>query len=88
VDEWLVPFKGHCPFRQYMPIKPRKYGTKIWAACDVSNSYAQNMQINTGCLESEQGINKSINQPHQLQGFWVCLHGTGLLKNDIKLLII
>lgn len=34
VDEWLVSFRGHCPFRQYMPSKPGKYGIKIWAACD------------------------------------------------------
>lgn len=35
VDQQLVPFKGRCGFRQYMPKKPAKYGLKIWAVCDV-----------------------------------------------------
>ena len=30
VDEQLVSFWGHCPFHQYMPSKPAKYGIKIW----------------------------------------------------------
>ena len=36
VYECLVPFKGRCPFRQYIP-KPGKYGIKVWAACDFQN---------------------------------------------------
>lgn len=40
VDERLVDFRGKCPFRQYMPSKPGKYGIKIWAACDAKTSYA------------------------------------------------
>ena len=30
VDEQLVPFRGRCPFRQYIPSKPAKYGIKVW----------------------------------------------------------
>ncbi|XP_038568008.1 piggyBac transposable element-derived protein 3-like [Micropterus salmoides] len=48
VDDQLVPFKGRCVFRQYMPRKPAKYGIKIWVACDVLTSYAWKMQIYTG----------------------------------------
>ncbi len=48
VDECLVRFRGRCPFKQYMPSKPGKYGIKIWAACDARSSYAWNMQIYTG----------------------------------------
>lgn len=48
VDECLVPFRGRCPFKQYMPSKPAKYGIKIWAACDARTSYAWNMQVYTG----------------------------------------
>jgi len=29
VDEQLVPFRGKCPFRQYIPSKPSKYGIKL-----------------------------------------------------------
>lgn len=43
VDERLVAFRGCCPFRQYLPSKPAKYGIKIWAA-----SYAFNMQVYIG----------------------------------------
>ena len=28
IDEQLVTFRGHCPFRQYMPSKPGKYGIR------------------------------------------------------------
>jgi hypothetical protein len=48
VDECLVAFREHCPFKQYMPSKPSKYGIKIWAACDARKSYAWNMQVHTG----------------------------------------
>ncbi|KAF2895413.1 hypothetical protein ILUMI_10764 [Ignelater luminosus] len=30
VDEQLVPFRGRCPFRQHMPLKPNQCGMKIW----------------------------------------------------------
>ncbi|KAM4016931.1 LOW QUALITY PROTEIN: piggyBac transposable element-derived protein 4-like [Anomaloglossus baeobatrachus] len=56
VDECFHPFHGKCPFRQYMPSKPGKYGIKIWAACDAKTSYAWNLQIYTG--KSASGIRK------------------------------
>ncbi|KAL7402948.1 hypothetical protein ABVT39_022285 [Epinephelus coioides] len=48
VDERLVPFRGRCPFKVYIPSKPGKYGIKIWAACDARSSYAWNMQAYMG----------------------------------------
>ncbi|KAL7399436.1 hypothetical protein ABVT39_024263 [Epinephelus coioides] len=48
VDEQLVPFRGRCPFRQYMPSKPAKYGIKSWVACDARSSYVWKMQVYTG----------------------------------------
>ncbi|CAI5669656.1 unnamed protein product [Oreochromis niloticus] len=39
---------GRCPFRQYMPSKPARYGIKIWVACDARSSYAWKMQVYTG----------------------------------------
>ncbi|XP_052338608.1 piggyBac transposable element-derived protein 4-like [Oncorhynchus keta] len=47
-SEQLVPFRGRCPFRQYMPSKPAKYGIKIWVACDAQSSYAWKMPVYTG----------------------------------------
>ncbi|XP_056117511.1 piggyBac transposable element-derived protein 4-like isoform X1 [Rhinichthys klamathensis goyatoka] len=73
VDECLVPFRGRCPFKQYMPSKPSKYGIKIWAACDSSSSYAWNMQIYTGKAadrkpEKNQGMRVVLDMTSGLQG--------------------
>ncbi|CAI5689141.1 piggyBac transposable element-derived protein 4-like [Oreochromis niloticus] len=43
-----VPFRGRCPFRQYMPGKPARYGIKIWVAWNAHSSYAWKMQVYTG----------------------------------------
>ena len=48
VDEQLVGFQGRCPFRQYMPSKPAKYGIKFWMLCDSSTTYVWNIQVYTG----------------------------------------
>jgi hypothetical protein len=39
VDETLYPFRGNCPFRQYMKCKPAKYGIKYNSVVDVETSY-------------------------------------------------
>lgn len=52
-DEQLVTFSGRCLFRQYIPSKPRKYGIKVWAACDSTNYYVTNLQVYTGKDEDE-----------------------------------
>jgi hypothetical protein len=54
VDEQLVGFRGHCPFRQYIKSKPAKYGVKLWALCDSATSYALNMQVYTGKKAGER----------------------------------
>ena len=38
IDEQLLCFRGRCPFRQFIPTKPGKYGLKLWLCVD-SNSY-------------------------------------------------
>lgn len=73
VDERLVPFRGRCPFRQYMPNKPAKYGIKMWVACDAKSSYAWNMQVYTGKLpggasEKNQGMRVVLEMSEGLQG--------------------
>ena len=73
VDERLVAFRGRCPFRQYMPSKPAKYGIKIWAACDAKTSYALNMQVYTGkavggAPEKNQGSRVVLDMAHGLRG--------------------
>ena len=39
VDEQLIPFRGHCVFRMYLPNKPAKYGLKIFMVCDSKSQY-------------------------------------------------
>ena len=34
VDKQLIPFRGCCSFKQYMPSKPDKYGMKLFLLCD------------------------------------------------------
>lgn len=48
IDEQLVPFRGRCKFRQYMPSKPAKYGIKIFWMCDARVPYAIDGTVYTG----------------------------------------
>lgn len=43
VDEMLPAFRGKCPFRQYIPSKPSKYGIKIFALGDAKMFYSFNL---------------------------------------------
>lgn len=70
VDERLVPFRGRCPFKQYISSKP---GIKIWAACDARSSYAWNMQVYTGKpagakSEKNQGMRVVLDITEGLRG--------------------
>ena len=42
IDEQLLGFRGKCPFRQFMPKKPDKYGLKFWLCVDVDSYYVLN----------------------------------------------
>jgi hypothetical protein len=53
VDEQLVPFRGQCPFRQYIPSKPAKYGIKVWWCCDSATSYPLNAEVYLGRQPNE-----------------------------------
>lgn len=59
VDEQLVTFRGRCPFRQYIPSKPGKYGIKFWVCCDALTSYVWKMEIYKG---KETGEERERNQ--------------------------
>lgn len=48
IDEQLVPFRGKCPFRQYIPSKPAKYGLKIQTLCDARTWYVLSMEVYAG----------------------------------------
>lgn len=48
LDEQLLAFRGRCPFRQYIPSKPAKYGVKVFALVDVHYPYTFNLEIYAG----------------------------------------
>lgn len=95
IDEQLMPFRGRCPFRQYIPSKPAKYGIKIWAACDATSSYAWNLQVYTGkrdggTPEKNQGMRVVLDMTQGLSGhnitcdnfFYLAQAGTGAPKEE------
>ena len=43
VDEMLAPFRGRVSFRMYIPLKPDKYGVKIFCINDSGSQYALNL---------------------------------------------
>ncbi|CAF4119320.1 unnamed protein product [Rotaria sp. Silwood2] len=42
IDEQLLGFRGKCPFRQFIPKKPDKYGLKFWLCVDAESYYVLN----------------------------------------------
>ena len=42
VDEMLAPFRGRVSFRMYIPLKPAKYGIKVFMVNDAKSQYALN----------------------------------------------
>ncbi|CAH1999335.1 unnamed protein product [Acanthoscelides obtectus] len=64
---------GRCPFKQYIPSKPAKYGVKIWTLCDSKTSYAYKLQIYTGkeagsASEKNQGMRVVCDLTSDLRG--------------------
>ncbi|KAM9770316.1 DNA polymerase delta subunit 4 isoform 1-T1 [Menidia menidia] len=73
IGKRLLPFRGSCPFRQYIPSKPARYGIKIWAACDAASSYAWNLQVytgkpNGGASDKNQGMRVVLDMSQELSG--------------------
>ena len=48
VDEQLIPTRGRCKFRQYMPNKPGKYGIKVFWCCDSKTAYPLKGEVYVG----------------------------------------
>lgn len=48
VDEMLFRFYGRCPFKQYIPSKPDKYGIKVFALVDSENFFTVKMEVYCG----------------------------------------
>lgn len=48
IDEMLVPFRGRCKFRMYIPSKPARYGLKVQILADSKTHYMINSEIYSG----------------------------------------
>ena len=48
VDEAMISFKGRLYFKQYLPMKPNKWGIKVWMLCDAKTGYIVRFEIYTG----------------------------------------
>ena len=48
VDESMIKFKGRLSFRQYLPMKPTKWGIKVWVMAESATGYVTNFQVYAG----------------------------------------
>jgi hypothetical protein len=49
IDELMVCYKGsYCPIWQYLPMKPEKWGIKIWCLADSITKYVYNFDVYMG----------------------------------------
>lgn len=56
VDEMLVPFRGRCTFKMYMPKKPAKYGLKVMCLTDARTHYVYNWYMYCGKGSDGRGL--------------------------------
>lgn len=61
VDEMLVPFRGRCGFRMFIPNKPAKYGIKVQILADSQTHYMLNAEIYAGKDPTEKKTNNFSN---------------------------
>ena len=66
VDEQLIPTRGRCNFRQYMPSKPGKYGLKIFWCCDSNTAYPLNAEVYLGRQPGAAAAAKDTNRIRNL----------------------
>lgn len=48
IDEAMIAFTGRLGFKQYVPLKPKKHGLKVWMRADPHNGYVNDFQVYTG----------------------------------------
>jgi hypothetical protein len=67
VDESMVKYKGRLAFRQYLPMKPVKWGIKVWVMAESNTGYVNNFQVYTGAIagKTETGLAYRIQLLHQ-----------------------
>lgn len=63
IDEQLLTSRNRCPFRQYIPSKPGKYGIKIFWLVDAENNYPLTAEIYLG---TQPNAERSTGIAHEL----------------------
>ncbi|BFZ24894.1 hypothetical protein BsWGS_27933 [Bradybaena similaris] len=58
IDEAMVPFKGRCILKQYLPAKPTKWGMKVWCACESATGYL--LQFSVYCGKKGSGTQHGL----------------------------
>ena len=66
IDEQLVPTRGRCGFRQYMPTKPGKYGPKLFCCCDSDTAYPLTGEVYLGRQPNATASNVNDNRINSL----------------------
>ena len=67
IDEAMVPYKGHCSMKQYLPKKPTKRGLKVWMRADSTNGYIPEFQVYVGKEKgpSEYKLGEDYKRPNK-----------------------
>lgn len=66
IDEMLVPFRGRCAFRMYIPNKPAKYGIKIQILADAKTHYMCNAEVYLGARNDQGNRTSPLPNPTQV----------------------
>ncbi|KAK2182366.1 hypothetical protein NP493_357g04007 [Ridgeia piscesae] len=56
IDEAMVKFDGRLGWKQYMPLKPAKWGMKLWCLCDAESGYCSAFSVYTGATAGNGGL--------------------------------
>ena len=48
IDERMIGTRSRISFIQYMPKKPKKFGTKLWVLCEAMTGYVLKFEVYTG----------------------------------------
>ncbi|XP_068723649.1 piggyBac transposable element-derived protein 4-like [Montipora capricornis] len=60
VDEGLVKFNGRLSFKQYMPMRPNKFGIKVWLLADSDCYYIPRFQVYLGKNRTNSELFKGL----------------------------
>ncbi|XP_030745484.1 piggyBac transposable element-derived protein 3-like [Sitophilus oryzae] len=77
VDEMLIPFRGRCSFRMFIPSKPAKYGIKVQILTDAKTHYMVNAEIYCGAeIKTAEPKSKLSNPTRVVLRLAQCVEGT------------